>query len=531
MAASSTSNVCSKFINEFNSVKKVADEIASACDNSHWGQAWRKMRESSKCDSLIRNSRDIKRDSDEMYKNEANEFGSSTSSNSDIPWQDGISVHGMESTIMPIIPWQTDIPVHGMGSTGLLPSDNTTIDQHELESTGQFPSDDTNISQHELEPTGPHPDYDSTINQHELESTGQLPSDDTNIIEHELESTGTIPSDDTNIGEHELESTGPLPPWDPDIPDHPLDSTVVPDPDYPPLPPPPGPEGGGDDINEHELESTGPLPPWDPNIPEHPSDPTVIPDPDVPTPPAPDIPPWDPNIPIHSLPPTSELPPWNPVIPQDSLPHTSELPPWNPVIPQDSLISTEIPSWNPNIPVHVHSSTVFPPISEFPTSNTYFESSLPSITYIDDLTVPAKTRIKKSIPKLYGWRGWDPEWTKGLVFLLHDGDQQLFNPYGHPEAKWTIFSFRPCDRNLEWPQIAITPSSFQVIDSIDHMLNSIPYVVVKEYFFRNQATNIINLVKGIIENAHKWMGTDKKKEKAKADEGWAEKLAKVKTAV
>ena len=69
--------------------------------------------------------------------------------------------------------------------------------------------------------------------------------------------------------------------------------------------------------------------------------------------------------------------------------------------------------------------------------------------------------------------------------LMHDGDQQLLNPYAPVSGDWTTYSFRPCDRNQGWPQIAITPSSFETIKSIDAVLNEVPYVVVKEFFMKN----------------------------------------------
>lgn len=49
--------------------------------------------------------------------------------------------------------------------------------------------------------------------------------------------------------------------------------------------------------------------------------------------------------------------------------------------------------------------------------------------------------------------------------------------------------------------IAITPSSFQSLKSINTMLDSIPYVVVREFYFKNQAGNIVNFIKGISEGA------------------------------
>ena len=60
-----------------------------------------------------------------------------------------------------------------------------------------------------------------------------------------------------------------------------------------------------------------------------------------------------------------------------------------------------------------------------------------------------------------------------------------------------MYSFRPYDAEKTWPQIAITPSSFEAIRSMDDMLNNVPFVVVKEYFFKNTASMMIDFVKKI----------------------------------
>ena len=60
-----------------------------------------------------------------------------------------------------------------------------------------------------------------------------------------------------------------------------------------------------------------------------------------------------------------------------------------------------------------------------------------------------------------------------------------------------MYSFRPSDARKTWPQIAITPSSFEAIRSMDDMLDNVPYVVVKEYFFKNTASTMIDFVKKI----------------------------------
>ena len=61
-----------------------------------------------------------------------------------------------------------------------------------------------------------------------------------------------------------------------------------------------------------------------------------------------------------------------------------------------------------------------------------------------------------------------------------------------------MYSFRPSDVKKGWPQIAITPSSFEAIRSLDTMLDNIPWVVVKEYFFKNTASTMIDFVKKIM---------------------------------
>jgi len=53
--------------------------------------------------------------------------------------------------------------------------------------------------------------------------------------------------------------------------------------------------------------------------------------------------------------------------------------------------------------------------------------------------------IKPANNETRGWKGFDPDRSDGLVSLMRDGDQQLFNPYGHPAQLWTTYSFRPCD--------------------------------------------------------------------------------------
>ena len=64
-----------------------------------------------------------------------------------------------------------------------------------------------------------------------------------------------------------------------------------------------------------------------------------------------------------------------------------------------------------------------------------------------------------------------------------------------------MYSFRPSDAKLTYPQIAITPSSFEAIRSMDTMLDNIPFVVVKEYFFKNTAGQMTNFVKKIYDAA------------------------------
>lgn len=50
------------------------------------------------------------------------------------------------------------------------------------------------------------------------------------------------------------------------------------------------------------------------------------------------------------------------------------------------------------------------------------------------------------------WRTTPNKWPEdGMLFMIHDGDQQLFNPYGHNSGDWTMFSFRPEDAKQMWP--------------------------------------------------------------------------------
>ena len=96
----------------------------------------------------------------------------------------------------------------------------------------------------------------------------------------------------------------------------------------------------------------------------------------------------------------------------------------------------------------------------------------------------------------WGWKA-DVKAASGLIGMMHDGDQVLFNPYGHGDGLWTVYSFRPCDAAMGYPQIAITPASFQALDSMNTLLDNIPYIVVKEFFFKNTASTMINFVKKI----------------------------------
>jgi hypothetical protein len=63
-----------------------------------------------------------------------------------------------------------------------------------------------------------------------------------------------------------------------------------------------------------------------------------------------------------------------------------------------------------------------------------------------------------------------------------------------------MYTFRPEDAKKSWPQIAITPASFEAIKSIDDMLNRVPYIVVKEYFFKNTASTMVDFVANIAKN-------------------------------
>ena len=127
-------------------------------------------------------------------------------------------------------------------------------------------------------------------------------------------------------------------------------------------------------------------------------------------------------------------------------------------------------------------------------------------TSSDYMKYDEEDTYKEKVPQ-FGWKGREVKHNlDGIAALMQDGDQQLFNPYGHETGKWTMYSFRPidttgdpADRGLEkwdenYPVISITPSSFQAIESIDDMLNAIPYVVVREYFFKNQASQMVGIL-------------------------------------
>lgn len=109
----------------------------------------------------------------------------------------------------------------------------------------------------------------------------------------------------------------------------------------------------------------------------------------------------------------------------------------------------------------------------------------------------SKIVLKDNQTKL-GWEGRKPEVVDGITGMMHDGDQQLFNPYGHMNGNWAMYSFRPSDAMNKHPMISITPASFRALSSIDTMLDNVPYVVVKEYYFKNQASTMINFVKKIM---------------------------------
>ena len=98
-----------------------------------------------------------------------------------------------------------------------------------------------------------------------------------------------------------------------------------------------------------------------------------------------------------------------------------------------------------------------------------------------------------------GWKASPFFVENGILGMMHDGDQQMFNPYGHCTSAWTMYSFRPEDTRGPdaYPQIGITPSSFEALKSMDTMLNNIPYVVIKEFFFKNTASTMAGFIKKI----------------------------------
>lgn len=103
--------------------------------------------------------------------------------------------------------------------------------------------------------------------------------------------------------------------------------------------------------------------------------------------------------------------------------------------------------------------------------------------------------------KKFGWKSWKVTMEKGILAMMHDGDQQILNPYGANTSDWTMYSFRPSDIKAGFPQIAITPSSFEAIRSLDTMLDNVPWIVVKEYFFKNSASTMIDVIAKIMGTA------------------------------
>ena len=89
--------------------------------------------------------------------------------------------------------------------------------------------------------------------------------------------------------------------------------------------------------------------------------------------------------------------------------------------------------------------------------------------------------------------------AEGSAELLRDGTQQAFNPFIDPNGTWTKFSYRPTDSKEGYPIIRIVPASFQGMANIDKVLNTAPYVLIKEYFMRNNVSSAVNLFQGALE--------------------------------
>ena len=64
---------------------------------------------------------------------------------------------------------------------------------------------------------------------------------------------------------------------------------------------------------------------------------------------------------------------------------------------------------------------------------------------------PKGLQAKDKADKNFGWNGDKPKVETGIKMMMHDGDQQLLNPYGHSDSLWTMYSFRPVDRDAAWP--------------------------------------------------------------------------------
>lgn len=53
--------------------------------------------------------------------------------------------------------------------------------------------------------------------------------------------------------------------------------------------------------------------------------------------------------------------------------------------------------------------------------------------------------MKKDNERSAGWKNKEVDIVTGVIGMMHDGDQQIFNPYGHSTGGWTLYSFRPKD--------------------------------------------------------------------------------------
>lgn len=113
----------------------------------------------------------------------------------------------------------------------------------------------------------------------------------------------------------------------------------------------------------------------------------------------------------------------------------------------------EEPEWEwPEDPEPAPQPTPQPAANQQP-SQTQQEPSASTTTPMGNDSPSESNGIEttKDKKKTIGWKAIDAEIPNGLIAMMHDGDQQLFNPYGPETGGWTMYSFRPSDAEKTWP--------------------------------------------------------------------------------